>query len=91
VKTPVTSSSRTDDRQSWPIVLASVLSAALSVGVSFTLATRTADKLRDAQCTMIVAADDNYRAAPPTSDLGKSQARSYAALRVSQGCPPAVK
>ena len=87
-----------DDRRWWP--LAVCLAGSLLTGLLAVLINQQTQHRQEQQtrqiieqqrivlCTMIVASDDNYRALPPTSDLGKAQARSYASLRVSQGCPP---
>jgi hypothetical protein len=42
----------------------------------------------DAICAIIVSLDDNAAAVPPTTALGKAQARTYITLRTSLGCPP---
>jgi hypothetical protein len=41
-----------------------------------------------ALCAVIAALDDNATEVPATTDLGARNAKTYASLRVSQGCPP---
>jgi hypothetical protein len=80
----------------------SILSAALAVtlclNVSFRNAERgrdqrkiiqaTAEQQRQALCALIISLDDNAALDRPVTELGKSNAKTYASLRVSQGCPP---
>lgn len=80
---------------------ASVLSAALAVALCLSVSQRnaqrgiaqreqikaTAEQQRQAFCALVISLDDNANADPPTTDLGKSNAKTYASLRVSQGCP----
>jgi len=48
----------------------------------------TAEVQHQALCALIISLDDNAHADPPETDLGRSNARTYAMLRVTQGCPP---
>lgn len=41
-----------------------------------------------ALCAVIAGLDDNASEVPATTPLGVRNARTYASLRVSQGCPP---
>jgi hypothetical protein len=80
----------------------SLLSAILSVSLCLSVSERNADRGRQqrqmlahqaeeqhqAICAILVSLDDNAAAVPPTTALGKAQARTYVSLRVSQGCPP---
>jgi len=48
----------------------------------------TAAQQHEALCALLVALDDNARDVPPATKTGIANARTYASLRVSQGCPP---
>lgn len=48
----------------------------------------TAESQRQAFCALVISLDDNAHADPPTTELGRSNAKTYASLRVAQGCPP---
>lgn len=82
--------------------LFSFLSTVLAVGLCLQVANRnaqrgiaqrqqiqeTARQQHEALCGLIISLDDNAAADPPVTDLGVSNAKTYASLRVSQGCPP---
>jgi len=80
----------------------SLLSAGLAVVLCLSVSERNAQRgiaqreqlkaaaedQRRATCALIVSLDDNAQEDPPMTDLGKSNAKTYASLRISQGCPP---
>lgn len=73
-----------------PIATA-LLSTALCLSVSERNAQRGREsraELQRTQCAIVVALDENYRDAPPTTDLGRRNASSMAQLRASLGCQP---
>lgn len=86
-----------DDRRWWPLVVsvgASVLSGVLAVGITLGVQQRSDQRDRDARegqrqqiCALVVALDDNYHSAPPTSEVGRRNAASLAQIRVALGCP----
>lgn len=41
-----------------------------------------------ALCAVIAGLDDNASETPATTPLGRENAKTYATLRISQGCPP---
>jgi type II secretory pathway pseudopilin PulG len=41
-----------------------------------------------ALCAVLAGLDDNAVETPATTPLGRKNAKTYASLRVSQGCPP---
>lgn len=83
-------------------VATSVLSSALAVGLVLAASQgsihrsqeqrrqiqATAEAQHQALCALIISLDDNAHEAKPETELGISNARTYASLRVSQGCPP---
>lgn len=88
-----------DDRRWWPIVVSvgtSALSAVLAAALCLTVQARNAERGREARleltrqvCSLVIAFDDNYRADPPQTELGKRNATDIAALRVTLGCAAA--
>lgn len=49
---------------------------------------RQAAQQHAALCAVIVGLDDNATEVPATTPLGIKNSKTYASLRVSQGCPP---
>lgn len=47
-----------------------------------------AAQAHEALCAVIAGLDDNAVEVPATTPLGRKNAKTYAQLRVSQGCPP---
>lgn len=90
-----------DDRRWWPIVVSvgsSVGSAVLATLLCLSVSARNADRGRESRralqtqvCSIVITLDDNYREAPPTTEIGKRNAVSMSRLRVALGCPPAIK
>lgn len=82
--------------------LMSFLTAALATALCLAVSDRNAQRgiqqrqqlqvqareQHQAICAILIALDDNAQLDPPTTDLGRSNAKTYASLRVSQGCPP---
>lgn len=85
--------------------LFSFLSTALAIGLCLQVSERNSQRgiaqrqqlqeqsrqQHDALCGLIISLDDNARADEPTTELGISNAKTYASLRITQGCPPPSK
>jgi len=65
-------------------VLTVLASAGTSILVTVTLTTRSEHKL----CAVVILSDNAYASKPPTTELGKTQAKNFAQLRKELGCPP---
>lgn len=61
-----------------------ILAAGSSLLGTVLLTQRSEHKL----CAIVILSDDAYHRTPPTSDLGKEQARNFSDLRRSLGCKP---
>ena len=72
-------------------ILTAILSTALCLSVSERNAQRGREsraELQRTQCAIVVALDENYRDAPPETELGQRNASSMRQLRQSLGCDP---
>jgi hypothetical protein len=66
------------------MVVTSVVAAGGSYGMSAYNTRQSEQKL----CAIVVLSDDAYRKTPPTTELGRQQARNFSVLRRAYGCPP---
>lgn len=79
----------------WSPLLTSVLSSLFTAGLCVLVLYLVAERSREdreewkrAVCSIIVTQDDNYAENPPTTELGKENAKDLMNLRKTRGCPP---
>lgn len=79
---------RTSVEIKWWAMVVSVGAAVLSAMLAIVMAVAVRRDGRRTQCAIIVAMDETYREAPPSTPTGKVQARKMSELRDNLGCPP---
>ncbi len=84
-----------EKERNWALILAPVLSSLLTAGLCILMLWLVAERSREdreewkrAVCSIIVTQDDNYRENPPSTELGRENARDLQSLRKTRGCPP---
>lgn len=71
----------------WAIVI-SVGASLLSATLALVMALAVRAESRRVACASIVAQDETYREAPPSTPTGKVQAKKMRDLRANLGCGP---
>lgn len=65
-----------------------VITSVVAGGGSFGLSAWNVRQSERKLCALVVSQDDNFHRTPPSTPLGKEQARNFANLRRAYGCPP---
>lgn len=72
----------------WWAIVVSVGASLLSAILALVMALAVRAESRRVACASIVAQDETYRDAPPSTPTGKVQAKKMRDLRANLGCAP---
>lgn len=79
---------RTSVEIKWWAMVVSVGASLASAALAIVMVVAVRSESRRVACASIVAQDETYREAPPSTPTGKVQAKKMRDLRISLGCAP---